>query len=377
MSFWGLVVEPNKLYSQTVPCTYKVTMAVLDDDGVSSDKEASKALKTSVVLVVNKNEFKVCKLTSGLHEQQTLDLVLQAGAEVDFKVVGEKPATVYLTGYYLEDEEDDEDNDVCSEEEVDDEMVDFIDDEAVEDDEITDESDAEFTDESDEEDEIDSVTGEPRIQEMGSDEEEDDEDDQSEEDDEEEVSVSKSSKNNKRAKHEKENVDTNKNIKRIKTEEQRPVQKPSHPTPEDSRSTSPEKKKSSEESKKPSVQVEASNKQTAKEVLPKDLKVEDIKLGEGAKAKKGRKIGITYKGMLPNGKVFDESKGNDILYFTVGKSEVIPGMDLGVQDMTLGGTRRLTIPPALGYGDKAQAKIPANSTLIFEVKLVKVDTKKN
>jgi FK506-binding nuclear protein len=376
MSFWGLVVEPNKLYSQTVPCTYKVTMAVLEDDAASSDKESSKTLKTSVVLVVNKNEFKVCKLTSGLHEQQTLDLVLQAGAEVDFKVVGEKPATVYLTGYYLEDEEDDEDNDICSEEEADDEMADFIDDEAVEDDEINEESEAEFTDEDDEE-EIDSETGGPRIQEMGSDEEEDDEDDLSDEDDEEEISISKSGNNNKRAKPEKENIDTNKNVKRVKTEEQKPVQKPSQPTPEVSRATSPEKKKSSEESKRPSIQVEASNKQSVKEALPKDLKVEDVKLGEGAKAKKGRKIGITYKGMLPNGKVFDESKGNDILYFTVGKGEVIQGMDLGVQDMTLGGTRRLTIPPALGYGDKSQAKIPANSTLIFEIKLVKVDTKKN
>ena len=343
-------------------------MAVLEDDGTSAGKDASKAVKTSVVLVVNKNEFKVCKL-SEIHEQQTLDLVLQAGAEVDFKVVGEKPATVYLTGYYLEDEDND---DGCSgeEEDTDGEMVDFIDDEAVEDDEITEESEASFTGEEDEE-EIDSETGEPRIQEMSSDEEEEEEDSE-----EEEVSLSKPNKSNKRsAKLEKENIDSSKN-KKSRTDEQKPVQKPAQPTPEVSKAASPDKKKSSEDVKKQTIQIDAPQ-QDKKEALPKDLKIEDIKIGDGAKAKKGRKIGITYKGMLSNGKVFDESKGNDILYFTVGKHEVVQGLELGVQDMTLGGVRRLTIPPALGYGAKSQAKIPGNSTMIFEVKLVKVETKKN
>jgi FK506-binding nuclear protein len=315
MSFWGLVIEPNKLYSQTVPCSYKVTMAVLGSDNSLSEKDQSKSSETSVVLVVNENEFKICKLSPIRHDQQNLDMVLQAGAKVDFKVVGEKPVKVHLTGYYLgELPPEDEDEDI---------------------------DEGEFVSEEDE-----------LV-----------------------VSEQEPPKKNKRpASFDKEN-DDGKN-KKAKTMEEKPAQKPITPTPENSKTTTPEKKKLSAEKEKQPVQ-DASDKQSPKQYPPDGLQIQDIKVGEGAKAKKGRKIGITYKGTLSNGKVFDETKGDDIFYFTVGKREVVPGMDIGVQDMTLGGVRRLTISPALGYGDKTQSKIPPNSTLTFEVKLVKVDTKKN
>jgi FK506-binding nuclear protein len=382
MSFWGLVVEPNKLYSQTVPNSYKVTMAVLET-GANKDSKS----QTSVILVVDANEYIICKLTPGLHEQQTMDLILQAGANVDFKVTGDKAGIVYLTGYYIEecsdmecegscteDEEVEEelsdlidDEAIEDEEEEDEEMDGFIDDEAIEDDDISVSSEAEFTGEEDEED--DSF-----IQEMGSEEEEDEEDLlESEEESEEESEIEKPVKSGKRSTIQ----DKNENAKKPKISEQKPVQKPLQPTPEDSKTVSPTKKVTFDDSKTKSTQIqEPSTPKLVKKTLPNGLQIEDIKLGSGIKAKVGHKVGITYKGTLTNGSVFDQSKGNDILYFTIGDRKVIPGMDLGIKDMNLGGVRKLTIPAHLGYGNQSQSKIPANSTLIFEVKLVKVDNKK-
>jgi FK506-binding nuclear protein len=386
MSFWGLVVEPNKLYSQTVPCSYKVTMAVLETEGNPSNKDSKS--QTSVTLVVDKKEFLICKLTPVLHEQQTMDLILQAGANVDFKVTGEKAATVYLTGYYIEEcsdmecegsscTEDEEvgeemsefidDEAIEGEEEDDEEMDGFIDDESLNEDEISDSSDAEFTEEEDEEDES-------CIQEMNSEEEEDEEDLlESDEETEEESEIEKPVKSGKRSPIQ----DKKENAKKSKTCEQKPVQKPLQPTPEDSKTVSPTKKVTFDDSKTKSAQIqEPSTPKLVKKTLPNGLQIEDLKLGNGIKAKVGHKVGITYKGSLTNGSVFDQSKGNDILYFTIGDRKVIPGMDLGIKDMNLGGVRKLTIPAHLGYGNQSQSKIPANSTLIFEVKLVKVDNKK-
>ena len=58
--------------------------------------------------------------------------------------------------------------------------------------------------------------------------------------------------------------------------------------------------------------------------------------------------------------------------FKLGTGEVIKGWDIGVAGMSIGGERRLTIPPSLAYGKKSQAGIPANSTLIFDVKLLEI-----
>jgi FK506-binding nuclear protein len=58
--------------------------------------------------------------------------------------------------------------------------------------------------------------------------------------------------------------------------------------------------------------------------------------------------------------------------FRVGKGEVIKGWDIGIAGMAVGGERRITIPPHLGYGKKASPGIPANSKLIFDVKLIEI-----
>ena len=87
--------------------------------------------------------------------------------------------------------------------------------------------------------------------------------------------------------------------------------------------------------------------------------------GAGKRASRGSRVGIVYKGFLTNGKKFDAGKLN----FRVGLGEVVKGFDIGVMGMKPGQCRRVIIPPALGYGKRRAGPIPANSTLVFDIKL--------
>ncbi len=104
------------------------------------------------------------------------------------------------------------------------------------------------------------------------------------------------------------------------------------------------------------------------------LKIEDEKVGTGAEAKPGQSVTVNYRGYLTDGTVFDESyKRGQPFTFALGSGQVIPGWDKGVAGMKVGGKRKLTIPPNMGYGASGQgATIPPNATLIFDVELVKV-----
>ena len=102
------------------------------------------------------------------------------------------------------------------------------------------------------------------------------------------------------------------------------------------------------------------------------LVYEDTVVGEGAEAKAGQQATVHYTGWLTNGSKFDSSKDrNDPFEFSLGMRQVIGGWDEGVQGMKIGGTRKLTIPPQLGYGARgAGGVIPPNATLVFEVELL-------
>ena len=108
---------------------------------------------------------------------------------------------------------------------------------------------------------------------------------------------------------------------------------------------------------------------------PCNLVVGDIVKGTGAAAKTGDNLTMKYVGVLySNGKQFDASwdSGQDFP-FTLGAGKVIPGWDQGLVGMKVGGRRQLIIPPELAYGDQDQGPdLPANSTLIFVVDLVKI-----
>lgn len=119
--------------------------------------------------------------------------------------------------------------------------------------------------------------------------------------------------------------------------------------------------------------LSATDNQTANQTASaKDqgLKIEDQKVGTGAAVKSGDTVAINYTGTLTNGKKFDSSYDRNEPFTTqIGVGQVIKGWDEGVVGMKVGGKRKLTIPPSLGYGDQAMPGIPANSTLVFEVQL--------
>jgi FKBP-type peptidyl-prolyl cis-trans isomerase FkpA len=104
------------------------------------------------------------------------------------------------------------------------------------------------------------------------------------------------------------------------------------------------------------------------------LIIEDVVVGAGAEAVAGQYVSVHYTGWLTDGKKFDSSKDRgDPFEFPLGQGHVIRGWDEGVQGMKIGGTRKLTIPPELGYGARgAGGVIPPNATLVFEVELLGV-----
>ena len=105
------------------------------------------------------------------------------------------------------------------------------------------------------------------------------------------------------------------------------------------------------------------------------LVIEELIVGQGAEAVTGQTVSVHYTGWLTNGSKFDSSKDrNEPFKFPLGGGHVIAGWDEGVQGMKIGGTRKLTIPPALGYGARgAGGVIPPNATLVFEVELLGLD----
>ena len=104
---------------------------------------------------------------------------------------------------------------------------------------------------------------------------------------------------------------------------------------------------------------------------PSLFKAEDIVVGEGEPAVAGDTLTVHYIGSLESGQVFESSYELQLPYtFRLGARTVIQGWDQGLVGMRIGGKRRLTIPPALAYGDQGRPGIPPGSTLIFEIELL-------
>jgi peptidylprolyl isomerase len=100
---------------------------------------------------------------------------------------------------------------------------------------------------------------------------------------------------------------------------------------------------------------------------------QDVQVGTGDVAEPGMQITVDYVGQLQDGTKFDSSIDRGTPFtFTLGAGQVIKGWDEGLVGMKVGGKRVLVIPPSLGYGATEYGPIPANSTLVFQIELLKV-----
>jgi len=102
--------------------------------------------------------------------------------------------------------------------------------------------------------------------------------------------------------------------------------------------------------------------------------VQDVKVGGGATATAGKVVSAHYTGRFLDGNKFDSSyDAGQPIEFLLGSGKVIKGWDLGIEGMRVGGKRKLTIPPSMGYGAQGfPPVIPPDATLQFEVELMDV-----
>lgn len=114
-------------------------------------------------------------------------------------------------------------------------------------------------------------------------------------------------------------------------------------------------------------------------ITPDDAKkqglvIEQVAEGKGEGAVVGKSVSVHYTGKLDNGTKFDSSLDRAVPFtFILGRGQVIPGWDAGLQGMKVGEKRKLTIPAGLGYGSEGNGKIPGNSTLHFDVEMIAID----
>ncbi|XP_023753308.1 peptidyl-prolyl cis-trans isomerase FKBP53 [Lactuca sativa] len=179
---------------------------------------------------------------------------------------------------------------------------------------------------------------------------------------------SKKKKKNKKVKETQESGDNNKNVaqKEEINQEKTPVKE-----------TKSESKEKSTSTTKKDSKVKTETKASQVRTFPNGLVIEEIQMGKpnGKRADPGKKISMRYIGKLQkNGKIFDSNIGKAPFKFRLGVGEVIAGWDVGVKGMRVGDKRRLTIPPAMGYGSKgAGSAIPPNAWLVFDVELIDVN----
>jgi FKBP-type peptidyl-prolyl cis-trans isomerase FkpA len=109
--------------------------------------------------------------------------------------------------------------------------------------------------------------------------------------------------------------------------------------------------------------------------------IQDVTVGTGPEVILGSTVIVDYAGYLydakkPNneGLLIDTSLSGQPFTFVVGVGQVLPGWDKGMLGMKLGGFRRITIPPDLGYGPIPHYPVPANATLVFDINLLGIST---
>ncbi|CAB37433.1 nucleophismin-like histone chaperone/CENP-A amino terminus domain (NTD) isomerase Ani1/Fkbp39 [Schizosaccharomyces pombe] len=304
---------------------------VEDEDDEELDEQMQELLEES------QREFVLCTLKPGSLYQQPLNLTITPGDEVFFSASGD--ATIHLSGNFLVDEEDEEEE----------------------------ESDEDYDLSPTEEDLVETVSGDEESEE----ESESEDNSASEEDELDSAPAKKAQVKKKRTKDESEQEEAaspKKNNTKKQKVEGTPVKEKKVAFAEklEQGPTGPAAKK---EKQQASSNAPSSPKTRT---LKGGVVVTDVKTGSGASATNGKKVEMRYIGKLENGKVFDKNTKGKPFAFILGRGEVIRGWDVGVAGMQEGGERKITIPAPMAYGNQSIPGIPKNSTLVFEVKLVRV-----
>eukprot|EP00002_Diphylleia_rotans_P013447 TRINITY_DN262_c0_g3_i2.p1 TRINITY_DN262_c0_g3~~TRINITY_DN262_c0_g3_i2.p1 ORF type:complete len:331 (-),score=120.18 TRINITY_DN262_c0_g3_i2:158-1150(-) len=330
MAFWGLEVTPGKSVEVPLDRALHLSMATFGAQ--------SKSGRSVVYVTVEGNKYALCVLESGKTETMHLDHVITPDQELSILVEGPNPVT--LTGYLSQEDFDGEDDD---------------DEEGI------------FDDEDDEDDEED-----------GEDEDDDEDDDEEDEEEEEEEEKKQKAPEPAAAPKDAKNKAAEESKKRPATAPEESAKKPKQEQPKQEQpkqqAAAPKTPEKAQQQKKQQPQTPTEKPKTPSSPglvsLKGGLQYQDKTVGKGAVAQAGKKVTIRYVGTLAkNGHQFDAGK----LGFRLGTGEVIKGFDMGVQDMKEGGRRVITIPAHLGYGNRKTGDIPANSTLVFDVELVKVN----
>ncbi|RKK81226.1 FK506-binding protein 4 [Fusarium oxysporum] len=308
-----------------------------EDDDSDDDSEEGADLEN----------FVICTLDTERNYQQPLDITVNHGEKVFFVVTGTH--TIYLTGNYIMDDDEDEDDEDEDDYDLSPDELEY----ALE------------GEESDESDELDGVQ-DPRVQEIESDEEEAPK----------LVSVQKG-KNKRAAEEATEGLDeliskddaklSKKQQKKLKNNKGEAVA-----TEEKKDAKKVQFAKNLEQGPTGSAEKAKQGKATTGVKVVQGVTIDDRTIGNGRTVKNGDTVGVRYIGKLQNGKQFDANKKGKPFSFKAGKGQVIKGWDIGVIGMAIGGERRLTIPAHLAYGSRGLPGIPANSTLIFDVKLLEI-----
>ncbi|KRT81323.1 hypothetical protein AMK59_5531 [Oryctes borbonicus] len=429
--FWGLIMEPQRRYSQTVKKAFHISMAALDES--TSDDSP-----TQVICSYDDRNYLLCTLQKGNTIQVPLDLNYEIGDKISFATNGK--AHVHLTGYLLEEqfptdegeeEEDDEDEVVesgigkkrqkkdqsSSPPKKKSKTLELLNAVNSNDEDDSDDSDVNMSDLMDEEDDaFDTTLMEEEEDQEDEEEEGDEEEDEGEsEDDEEEVegeesdAESSSLSDDDLVKQTKKVMENGVASKKRKGEQQKPNQQQQAPTqlqkskkqkkekPVKSDKTPPKSDKSPVKSEKTTGKTEKTpakgdktpnkadgktpNKSPKQEggspqkrTIEGGVVIEDVKIGGGPAAKPGKFVKVYYEGRFKNNnKMFDSTTKGPGFEFRLGRQEVIKGWDVGLAGMKVGGKRRITCPPNMAYGQKGSPPtIPPNSTLVFDVELKNV-----
>ncbi|XP_011494143.1 PREDICTED: 46 kDa FK506-binding nuclear protein [Ceratosolen solmsi marchali] len=381
--FWGLIMQPNKRYMQTVERAFHLSMASLDAT-MSSD------CLVQVMVCYDKRNYLLCTLQKNSIWQVPLDLNFQEGTKIGFTFNGD--GHVHLTGYLITEEEElDEMDDF--EEEDDEDIPKLVggkkrkaSNSPIEQNDVKqsktskvaeDEDDDDDDDESDSDNE-DGVLEDDSDDDLDSEEEDMDEDESDEEDeDEDEIETPVKPSKKQKQKQNQQNQSNQQKLQNQQNQQRQNQQNNQQQNKKDKNKLTNGKDAKSEreqgkqkKNKEESKMEDKSEQQQQKRTIEGGVQVEDIKVGNGAPAKSGKFVSVYYIGRLKNGKKFDQTQQGEGFKFRLGKGEVIKGWDVGVTGMKVGGKRRLTIPPNMAYGAKGSPPvIPGNSTLNFEIEL--------